>query len=642
MSRPPAPPLPGLGSGPAAPPSPAFNPDALFATAVQAHEAGRHAEAERGYRLLLTIAPRDARVPAHLAVLLMEQGRAAEALPALDQTLALDPGQAGMLTNKGNALIALGRFPEALAAYEAAIALQPPGERAAGYVNLGVYLESLKRTDEAAEAYLKATALDPKLPEAWGNLGIARLTVGRHREALEVLDRAVRLKSDYADAWTNRGTALQGLGRLDEALESFDRALTLRPDVAGAWSNRSNALQAMRRFDEALEASARAVSIDAKDADSLNNHGVALQGLNRIDEAMAAYEKAVSADPTGASAWNNRGLALQAMGRIEEARASYDKAIALQPSFADALWNKSLLLIALGEYEEGWRLFEWRWKRSELGAETPRDFGVPPWLGEPPLAPGQTLLLHAEQGFGDTIQMLRYAPVLAKRGLRVTLICPESLLELAATVEGLAEPPVTGGQVGFDAHVPLMSLPLALKTRLDSVPGAAPYLAVPERAKAAWAGRLGPASRLKVGLTWSGNPGHRNDRNRSLPLAALGPLLEADVELHSLQKDYRPGDLEALTAAGRIIDHSAELGSFADTAALIDLLDAVVAVDTATAHLAGALGKRLLLLLPFAPDFRWGLSGPDTPWYPTAHLLRQKTPGEWGPVVEEAASLLKA
>jgi tetratricopeptide (TPR) repeat protein len=606
MTRTPVPPvLPGLGAGPASPLQ-AFNIDALLAAAIKAQDAGRAAEAERSYRLLTTMAPKDARMPAHLAVLLLEQGRAEEALPILDQTLALDPKQPGMLVNKGNTLIGLGRFPEAIAAYSQAIAMQPMADRPAGWVNLGVYLESLKRPADAADAYLQAIALDPAVPEAWGNLGIARLRTGRAEEAVKALDRALELRPDYADAWTNRGTALQELRRLDEAVQSFDRALALQPDQAEIWSGRSLALHDMGRLDEAVEASSRSLSLD----------------------------------PTGASAWNNRGMALQSLGLIAEARASFDNAISLKDDFPDALWNKALLLLALGEYEEGWRLFEWRWLRSDAG-EKARDFGVPPWLGEAPIS-GKRLLLHAEQGYGDTIQMLRYAPLLSRMGAQVEMVGPDPLLELANTVEGLASPASSEGVVGFDAHTPLMSLPLALKTALDTVPGDVPYLKVPERAKAAWADRLPPSGKLKVGLAWSGNPDHRNDKNRSIAFAALAPLLEADAEFHSLQKDYRPGELQALKAGGRVKDHSAELQSFSDTAALIDRMDRIIAVDTSTAHLAGALGKPLTIMLPFSPDFRWGLSGPDTPWYPTARLLRQAKAGDWGPVIAEAAASLKA
>ena len=644
MTRPPGPSvLPGLG-GPAAPASfvSGFNADALLAAAVQAHNAGRLAEAERGYRAGLALAPRDARMPAHLGVLLLEQGRNAEGVALLDQSLALDPRQPGMLTNKGAALMALGRIDEALDAYGKAIAQQAAADQPGAYNNLGVHLQSLNLSDAAAAAYERAVALDPAFPEAWGNLGIAHLLAGRASVALPALDRAVALKPDYPDAWTNRGTALQALNRLDEALESFDRALALRPEAAEAWTNRSLALQGLRRFDESFEASARAVSMgEGGNADSWNNHGVALQTLHRFEEAVDAYDRALTADPAGASAWNNRGLALQGLGRFEAAMASFDRAIALQPDYADAHWNKAIALILLGDYEHGWPLFEWRWKRSDPGAEKPRDFGVPPWLGEAPIA-GKTLLLHAEQGFGDTIQMLRYAPVLAAQGAKVTLIVPEPLIELAATVEGLGAPPVAGGVMNFDLHIPLMSLPLAMKTRIDAVPHDIPYLSVPERARTAWAGRLGPAARRRVGLAWAGNPGHSNDHNRSLAFEVLRPLLDADVEFHSLLKAYRPSELDALIADGRIRDHSDELDSFSDTAALIDRMDVVVAVDTSTAHLAGALGKPLLLLLPLIPDCRWGLNREDSPWYPTARLLRQTAAGDWSGVIAAASEALRA
>ena len=643
MTRPPgAPVLPGLGKAAASAPTfPAFNADALLAAAIQAHDAGRLAEAERGYRAALAIAPRDPRVAAHLGTLLLEQGRHAEGVAALDQSLALDPRQPGMLTNKGAALAALGRFAEAIAAYGLAIGLQPAAEQPAAYNNLGVYLQSLGRSDDAAAAYQQALALDPDFPEAWGTLGVAHLTADRPAPAFEALDRAVALRPDYADAWTNRGTALQKLNRLDEALESFDRALAQRPDAAAIWTNRSLALQGLRRFDESFEASAKAVAMgQGEDADSWNNHGVALQTLHRYDEAVDAYDKALTADPSGASAWNNRGLALQGQGRFEDAIASFDRAIALKPDYADAYWNKAIALILTGDYAAGWPLFEWRWKRSEPGAEPATDYGTPPWLGETALA-GKTLLLHAEQGFGDTLQMLRYIPILADQGIRVTLIVPEPLIELANTVRGLSAPARAEGLMGFDAHTPLMSLPLAMGTGLDTVPADVPYLHAPEDARRRWAQRLGPARRRRVGLTWSGNPGHRNDHNRSLPFEALGPLLGADVEFHALHKDYRPADLAAMRADGRVIDHAAELDSFSATAALIEQMDVVIAVDTSVAHLAGALGKPLLLLLPFVPDYRWGLSREDSPWYPTARLIRQERPGDWAGAVRRALEALE-
>lgn len=645
MTRTSGPPgLPGLGSAPAAPsnPFPAFNPEALLAQAIQAHEAGRLEEAERHYRTALTMAPKDPRIPAHLGSLLLEQGRHEEGAAMMDQTLALDPRQPGMLMNRGAALAALGRFEEALASYSLAIAYQPEDVRHEAFNNLGVYLHGLGLPDAAADAYAKAVALKPDFPEAWGNRGIALLTGGQPEAAVQAFDRAVALKPDYADAWTNRGTALQALSRLDEALESFDRALALNPAAGEIWNNRSMALQGLRRFDESIEASSRAVQLGSEaPQDAWNNHGIALQTLNRFDEAVKAFDKAIAAAPDGASALNNRGLALQGMGRHDEALASFDAAIALKPDYPDAHWNKAIALILLGRYAEGWPLFEWRWKRSEPGADRPRDLGMPLWLGETPLA-GKTLLIHAEQGFGDSLQMLRYVPLLAAQGAKVRLMVPAPLTELASTVKGLAWPAHETADGPFDAHIPMMSLPLAMRTVLDTVPVEVPYISVPPKAAAKWADRLAPRRRPRIGLTWSGNPNHRNDHNRSLTLKALLPLLDAGAEFHSLHKDYRPADAELMRVDGRIIDHSAELETYSDTAALIDAMDWVVSVDTSTAHLAGALGKPLLLLLPFAPDYRWGLERSDSPWYPSARLLRQTAPGDWGPVVEGALVVLTA
>jgi tetratricopeptide (TPR) repeat protein len=634
--------LPGLGGSPAAAiPFPAFDAEQLFAQAMQAQAAGRLQDAERLYRSAQRAAPRDPRIPAHLGSMLLEQGRHAEGVALMDQTLALDPRQPGMLMNRGAALVALDRFDEALSSYSLAIALQPENARHEAFNNLGVYLQGLKRFELAVEAYTKAIALEPEFPEAWGNRAISRLTLGQPALALADFDKAVALKPDYADAWTNRGVALQELGRLDEALQSFDRALGLDPAAGQTWNNLSMTLQTMGRFDESMEASTRAVELGGEEAsDSWNNHGIALQTHNRFDEAIAAFDKSLAGNPASAAALSNRGLALQGLGRHEEALAAFDSAIALKPDHADAHWNKAIGLIALGRWAEGWPLFEWRWKRSEPGADPPRDLGRPAWLGESDLN-GKTLLVWAEQGFGDTLQMLRFVPVLAARGIKVHMIGQEGINELAATVNGLAAPPSsTAIGLPFDAHIPMMSLPLALGATPDTLPAEFPYLSVPADAAARWKDRLGPRARRRVGLTWSGNPRHRNDHNRSVPLAQLLPLLGADAQFHSLQKDYRPGDLETLAADGRVIDHSAELHTFADTAALTEAMDLVIAVDTSAAHLAGALGKPLLLLLPFVPDYRWGVQSETTPWYPTARLLRQDKPGDWTTVIARAKDAL--
>jgi hypothetical protein len=299
------------------------------------------------------------------------------------------------------------------------------------------------------------------------------------------------------------------------------------------------------------------------------------------------------------------------MNRAAEAIAAYDDALALAPDHADALWNRSLALLLTGDYAAGWRDFEWRWRRSDAPPQPPFDY--PLWLGEESLE-GRGILLHAEQGLGDTIQMLRYVPLVAALGARVTLAVPLTLMGLALSVGGAASVVTQGAPVAADFHCPLMSLPLAMGARIDALPAEVPYLSAPADRIAEWRTRLGPQTRRRIGLAWSGSATHTNDRNRSIPLATLSPLLGAEAEFISLQPDYREADAAVMGADGRIADWSGALADFTDTAALIAALDLVITADTAVAHLAGALGRPVWILLPWAPDYRWGLSGETSPW----------------------------
>ncbi|MDH5254676.1 MAG: tetratricopeptide repeat protein, partial [Gammaproteobacteria bacterium] len=340
---------------------------------------------------------------------------------------------------------------------------------------------------------------------------------------------------------------------------------------------------------------------------------------------------------------NNLGNALQAAGRIEDALRSHDRALALKPDFADARWNKAFALLLQGDYAAGWPLFESRWDLAGNPCD-PEGSTRPLWLGDAPLA-GRTLLVRHEQGLGDTLQMLRYVPVLAARGARVLVQVPRALADLAATVPGVASVTVFGEPPpAHDLQIPCMSLPLACRTTLATIPADVPYLAVPDASRAIWAGRLGVRGgadgQRRVGLAWSGSAEHRNDRQRSLPFHLLVPLLSLAAEFHSLQKDYRPGDAGQLAATGRLRDWSADLRTLADTAGLIDALDLVITVDTAVAHLAGALGKPVWLLLPSAPDYRWMLGRADSLWYPTMRLFRQPAAGAWDPVLREVSAAL--
>ena len=325
------------------------------------------------------------------------------------------------------------------------------------------------------------------------------------------------------------------------------------------------------------------------------------------------------------------------LGRLDEARASFDHAVGIRPNFAQAHWNRAQAMLLAGAFARGWREHEWR---LAAHPELQRPFAQPLWLGEEPLA-GKTLLLHAEQGLGDTIQFCRYAPLAGARGARVVLEVQTSLVDLLRDLPGVSSVVARGDPLPpFVLHCPLPSLPLAFGTTLATIPAQTPYLRVPADRAAAWEARLG-RKRPRVGLVWSGNAGHRRDRSRSIPLYALMPLFDLDATFVSLQKDVRAADQAVLQQTPKLVDVSAGLESFADTAALIGELDLVIAVDTSVAHLTGALGKRLWLLLPAAPDWRWLTGRDDSPWYPTARLFRQNDARAWGPVVTRVRAALQ-
>jgi Tfp pilus assembly protein PilF len=364
-----------------------------------------------------------------------------------------------------------------------------------------------------------------------------------------------------------------------------------------------------------------------------SNYGVVLNELERYDEALESFERSLTINANGVAALYNRGNALLGLNRVQEALASYERAIALQPEHADAQFNAAMARLCLGDFGSGWRQYEWRW-RTPLGAAARRHVAAPLWLGDAKLA-GKTILLHAEQGLGDTIQFARYAPIVARLGARVLLEVQPSLRSIFVELEGVSAVISRGEPIPrCDLHCPLLSLPLALATELTTVPGGVPYLSPADAAIAKWSDRLPQSPALRIGLAWSGNPDLKNDRNRSISLQQLAPLWSTPgVQIVSLQRDVRPGDLECLDRTPGIIRLESELVDFAETAAVIANLDLVISVDTAVAHLAGALGTPVWLLLPFAPDFRWMIDRDDSPWYPTARLFRQPRRGDWSSVI---------
>ena len=475
---------------------------------------------------------------------------------------------------------------------------------------------------------------NPDDAEALHLLAEVSLAQKRPAEALGAYDRILRVRPRDVAALINRGNTLQLLGRAEEALAAFDAVLRIRPGNTDARYNRGNALLALSRHADALAAFDAAIAARQDDAGMLLNRGIALAALGQHSEALEAYRAALKLDPRRAEAHYDSGNALRALERDADAVASYDAALALQPEHADAHWNRAWALLALGDYERGWIEHEWRSKSARWLAPPPRT-SAPLWLGERECT-DRRLLVLSEQGTGDTLQYLRYVPLLAAYGAKVMLELPRSLERLCAPFRKHAtlvfdDEPLPR----HDLYCPIASLPLVFRTRVDTIPAQIPYLEADADLVDRWAETIAPTpGTLRAGLVWAGNPKQGSEVRRGIGLAPCLPLFEVPgVRWYSLQVGERAPDLARL-APGAVIDLSAKLDDFAETAAAIANLDLVITTDTAVAHLAGAMGKPVWIVLMFAADWRWLRGREDSPWYPTARLFRQKSPGDWGGVID--------
>jgi tetratricopeptide (TPR) repeat protein len=611
----------------------ALRPDyakAFYNRGLALHELERFDEALVSYERALDLRPDYAEALSNRAITLHALRRFEESLTSCDRALAISPDYAEALYNRGATLDELTRFDEALESYDRALALRP--DYAEVLNNRGIALHKLQRFDEALANYERVLAVQPENAGAFHNRAVTLQALRRFDEALASEDRSLALRPESPEGLSNRGTTLHELKRFDEALASYDGALALRPDHAEALNNRGNTMHELKRFEEALASLDRALALRPNYPEALYNRGVTLHALGRFDDALTSYDQALAVRPDHAETLGNRGNTLLELQLFDEALTSYQRSLAVRPDYPDAHWNMSLVQLLAGDFFNGWREYEWRWKIEGLGLFK-RGFVQPLWLGESEIA-GKTILLHSEQGYGDTIQFCRYAPLVAARGARVLLEVPASLRALMTSVAGVAEVIAPGDTLPhFDAHCPLLSLPLAFRTELETIPALAPYLSPPADAAQLRNITKGSKRRLRVGLSWSGSPTHKNDANRSISLRSLWQLLELNADFVSLQKDVRPEDAKLLKDRSNLVHFGEKLDTFSDTAAVISNLDLVISVDTSIAHLAGALAKPVWILLPKVPDWRWLLAREDSPWYPTARLFRQDTQGEWSSVI---------
>lgn len=529
---------------------------------------------------------------------------------------------------------AAGRFREAESLFRQILAHQPNHPDALHM--LGLLAHQAGHQADALKLIGRAIELNPNVGAYHGHLGLVHRALGQFDEELKAYRTAVALRPDVPAAHYNLGVALEELKRFDEAMAEYRRALELSPDFPEAHNNLGHALREAGRLEEATAAHRRALELRPSFPEALNNLGFALQEQDQLDEAIATYQRALALHNDYPEALNNLGNALRMAGRLDEATDVLRRALELRPGFPDALWNLSLVLLLKDHTAEGWQAYEAR-------RQLPRrfilhDFPQPEWEGGD--IAGKRLLIHAEQGFGDIIQMARYLPLLAERGATVLLECQSELKRLMEGVSGVTQVIPRGDLLpAFDLHCPLMSLPGRFHTTTATIPASVPYIHVDRTLVEHWRQKLSQVEGLKVGLIWAGRP---TPRNRSIPPELLAPLANVPgVRFFSLQPPQVESPAVKLPPLD-VIDLSPELSDFVDTAAALQNLDLLITIDTAGAHLAGALGRPTWVLLQFAADWRWFAERSDSPWYPTLRLFRQPKPGDWETPIARVANELRA
>ncbi len=597
-----------------------------------------YAEAAEVYRKAVRLRPGYAKAYDNLGNALRDAGKLDDAEAAYREAVRLRPEWAEAHNNLGHLLTRRGKLSDAEESLGVALKCRPGYPEALN--NLGIAQAQGCRFEAAEVSFRQAIRLRPDYPEAHNNLGNALGSRGKREEAVASYREAIRLSPSYAKAHHNLGRAQAGLGRHAEAESSFRESLRLQPGEAGVINDLGIALAATGRLEEAAEAYREAIRIRPDHAEAHNNLGNVLRDLRRTEESLVCFDDALKHRPAYAEAINNRAISLGNLGRLDEAAACYTRSLSLQPENPYTHLNRAMAWLRGGRFELGWPEYEWRWRRKE----TPRPkFIQPPWNGAP--LGGRTVLLYAEQGSGDTLQFIRYAPMVRGRGGRVVVQCPEGMMNLLSRCPGIDRLVPRGGPLpDFDVHAALMTLPSLFHTELATTPAEIPYLFADEELVGDWRRRLADVPGFRVGVVWQGNPKFGNDRARSYPLKAIAPLARlGGVSLISLQVENGLDQLKDVDFP--VLNFGADLmhaaGMFMDAAAIARNLDLVVACDSAVAHLAGGLGVPVWLGLPHSGDWRWLEGRTDSPWYPTMRLFRQPAPGDWDTVFGRMAGELR-
>jgi tetratricopeptide (TPR) repeat protein len=607
--------------------------------ASQHHQAGRLQAAEQIYRLILQADPDHADAIHLLGVIAYQVGKHEIAVAYIERAIALDGSVAAFHNNLGNAWKEQGKLDEAVACYRRALELKTGFAEAQS--NLGNALREQGKLDEAVRCYRRALELKADFAEAYGNLGNALKDQGKLDEAVACYRRALAVNPNHAEAHNNLGVALKSQGKLDEAVACYRRAAELRADFADAHSNLGNALRDQGKFDEAVACCRRALELKPDFAEAYSNLGNALKDQGEPDEAVACCRRALQLKPDSAEIHCNLGLAFHDQGKLDEALACYRRAVELNPHYADGHASLAVNHLLRGDFQRGWPEYEWRWRTKHL---SPRLFQQPLWDGCS--LTGKTILLHAEQGLGDTLQFVRYAALVKGFGGTVILECQKPLVALLATCAGVDQLVGQGDAIPtFSTQAPLLSVPGILKTSFETIPATVPYLSATPALIDRWREKLREVPGYKIGINWQGRGGHGPWRVRNIPLQQFAALAEIPgVRLINLQSGAgreelaRAGESFPVVDLGDAVDQTG--GAFMDTAAIMMNLDLVITSDTALPHLAGSLGVPVWVALPFAPDWRWLLERADSPWYPTMRLFRQRERGNWQAVFDDIRKAL--
>ncbi len=575
--------------------------DEALAVAMKQHQAGNLEGAETIYRKVLQVDPHNAEALHLLGLITFQRGSLSRAAKRIRQAIAID-GERGPFHNSlGNVALKMNKYDEAETHFRRAVELEPGNSEF--HASLGAFLAGQNRTDEALAAYRQALDVNPG-----------------HESTTLIL-----------------GNYLVHLERFGEAADVFRRGVEHHPENSIFSNDLAGCLWNLGQHGEAVDVYRKLVKADPANIDGLRNLATALRMMEQTEEAEAICRRAVKLAPGDPLTQDCLGNILVDLGHVEEGLAAYGAALDLVPGNADIHSHRALARLLSGDLKGGFEEYEWRWKVSSFPASI-RNIPRPVWDGSP--LDGQTILLHGEQGAGDTFHFARYAPMVAERGGRVLVGCqpgPRRVLQSLAGVDRVA---TEGDAVSFDCHAPLMSLPHIFGTTRETIPADVPYLFAEEELSAAWEKRLEAFEGLKVGVAWRGGPSHAQDRKRSLPDEVLAPLGDIPgVDVFSLQK--LPSGTVFQVPAG-FTDLAPELNDFADTAAAMDRLDLIVSVDTSVAHLAGAMARPIWIMLPKVPEWRWFMEGEGSPWYPQARLFRQGEAGDWKGVVKRVADALKS